>query len=76
MVHDNWITSVAFSPDGKYVVSGSYDDTARVWESAHGKEVARMVHDNWITSVAFSPDGQHVASGDFDGTARVWKALR
>ncbi len=74
MTHDDKVNSVAFSPDGKYVVSGSDDGTARVWEATSGQEVARMTHDNKVNSVAFSPDGKHVASGSDDGTARVWEA--
>jgi uncharacterized delta-60 repeat protein len=74
MTHDNTVLSVAFSPDGKYVVSGSEDGTARVWEAANGKEVARMTHDNSVRSVAFSPDGKYVVSGSWDNTARVWEA--
>jgi WD40 repeat protein len=74
MTHDDFVRSVAFSPDGKYVVSGSYDGTARMWDAATGKEVARMIHDNAVTSVAFSPDGKYVVSGSYDGTARVWEA--
>ena len=63
MTHDDMVNSVAFSPDGKYVVSGSDDDTARVWEAATGKEIARMTHDDDVNSVAFSPDGKYVVSG-------------
>ncbi len=74
MTHDNFVKSVAFSPNGKYVVSGSDDHTARVWEAATGKEVAHMVHENAVNSVAFSPDGNYVISGSYDGTARVWEA--
>ena len=80
------VNSVAFSPDGKYVVSGSDDNTARVWEAATGKEVAHMTHDGCcVTSVAFSPDGKYVVlgSGDIasasgnngDNSVRVWEAL-
>ncbi len=65
------VPSVAFSPDGKYVVSGSDDGTARVWEAASGKEIARMTHDDYVTTVAFSPDGKYVVSGSGDKTARV-----
>jgi hypothetical protein len=72
MAHDGEVTSVAFSPDGKYVVPGSVDGTARVWEAGSGKEVARMTHDDLVRSVAFSPDGKYVVSGSVDGTARVW----
>ena len=73
MTHDQGVTSVAFSPDGKYVVSGSDDGTARVWEAATGREVARMTHDRCMTSVAFSPDGKYVVSGSYDSTARAWR---
>jgi WD40 repeat protein len=57
-----WSWALAFSPDGKYVVSGSADRTARVWGAATGKEVARMTHDGEVKSVAFSPDGKYVVS--------------
>ena len=50
-------------PDGKYVVSGSSDKTARVWEVTTGKEIARMTHDFDVLSVTFSPDGKYVVSG-------------
>ncbi len=72
MTHDNTVTAVAFSPNGKYVVSGSADNTARVWESISGKEVARMIHDDGVTAVAFSSDGKYVASGNNDITTRFW----
>ena len=65
--------SVAFSPDGKYVVSGSYDNTARVWEASTGKEIARLTHDGAVNSVAFSPDGRTLASGSHDNTIRLWR---
>jgi len=72
MTHDNTVWSVAFSPDSKYVVSGSSDKTARVWEAATGKEIARITHDDFVQSVAFSPDGKYVVSGSNDKTARIW----
>ncbi len=74
MTHDGPVNSVAFSPDGKYVVSVSVDNTARVWEAASGEEVARMTHDGPVYSVAFSPDGKYVVSGSADTTARGWEA--
>ena len=56
MIHDDDVTSVAFSPDGKYVVSGSDDNTARVWEAGTGKEIARMTHDG--IGVPLSPSAR------------------
>ena len=72
MTHDGEVFSVAFSPDGKYVVSGGGDNTPRVWETDTGEEVARLYHDNWLYSVAFSPNGKYVVSGGVDNTARAW----
>ena len=73
ITHDNAVTSVAFSLDGKYVLTGSKDHTARVWEVATRKEIARMTHSGIVSSLALSPDGKHVASGG-EITARVWEA--
>ncbi len=68
------VLTIAYSLDGKYVVSGSLDNTARVWEVATGREVSRMTHDAGVSSVDFSPDGKYVASGSLDNTVRVWEA--
>ena len=59
------VTSVAFSPDGKKIVSGSYDDTIRVWDAETGKEVIQPLegHSESVSSVAFSPDGKKIVSG-------------
>jgi WD40 repeat protein len=72
MTYDGMVNSIAFSPDGKYVISGGCDKeelnhtctegSARVWESTTGKEIARTTYDGFVNSVAFSPDGKYVVS--------------
>ena len=74
MPHDNNVNAVAFSPGGDYLATTSTDDTARVWETTSGKEVARLLHQNNVNAVAFSPDGKYIATASTDGTARVWDA--
>ena len=74
MTHNATVGTVAFSPVGNYVVSGSNDNTARVWEAATGKEIARVTHDTRVYQIAFSPDGKYVASASYDNTVRVWEA--
>jgi uncharacterized delta-60 repeat protein len=72
MAYDDNVDSVAFSPDGRYVVSKNGDITICVWEVATGKEIARMIHDDYVLSAAFSPDGKYIVSGSTDGTVYVW----
>ena len=64
MQHDNFVASVDFSPDGKYVVSGSYDRTARVWKVSSATEINRVVYGSYVISVDFSEDGNYVMSTD------------
>ena len=71
--HEDWVRSVAVTPDGRYVVSGSDDKTVRVWDWQSGKEVRRLTgHERGVMSVAVTPDGRYVVSGSHDGTVRVW----
>ena len=72
MIHDGHLRSVAFSSDGKYLVSGGDDGTVRVWDVSEAKEVRRLLHDQGVTSVAFSSDGRYIVSGSYDKLVRVW----
>ncbi len=73
--HLQAVTSVAFSPDDQWIVSGSEDQTAKIWETASGRlqlTLGRL--STGIRSVAFSPDGQRIATGSGDQNASVWDA--
>ncbi len=73
---DAKVISVAFSPDGTRIVSGSNDRTIRVWDAHSGDVVAGPFegHTSSVRSVAFSPDGTRIVSSSSDCTIRVWDA--
>lgn len=73
--HTKQVWSVAWSPDGKRLASGSHDGTARVWDAASGKELLTLNGNaGYVSSVAWSPDGKRLATGDQALTAHVWDA--
>jgi WD40 repeat protein len=73
--HLRVVTSVAFSPDGRYLASASDDQTVKVWDAQTGQEIRTLNgHTGEVQSVAFSPDGRRLASAySWDGV-RVWDA--
>lgn len=73
--HESYVHHVAVSPDGGRIVSGSSDDTARIWDAATGQQLACLVgHERLVRSAVFSPGGDRVLTASWDGTARVWSA--
>ena len=74
MGHTGPVFSVAFSADGKRIVSGSLDKTIQVWDVATRAAVGDPLrgHTHWVRSVAFSPDGKQIVSGSDDNTIQVW----
>jgi eukaryotic-like serine/threonine-protein kinase len=75
--HGGSAQTVAWSPDGTRLASGSLDATIRIWEAASGREIAVWgPRPAGAESVAWSPDGTRLASGHTDGSVRVWNVDR
>jgi WD40 repeat protein len=72
--HNSLVSSVTFSPDGKFLASGSGDKTVKVWEVERWQEIATLwKHEKTVWSVTFSPDRKFLASGSWDTTVKVWE---
>jgi WD40 repeat protein len=79
--HSDWVSSIAFSPDGYTLASGSFDKTIKLWDAQTGDLKRTLVgHDESVTLVTFSPDGRTLASGSgrgpmsmsYDTSVRLW----
>ncbi|KIJ46218.1 hypothetical protein M422DRAFT_165567 [Sphaerobolus stellatus SS14] len=72
--HRGSISCIAFSHDGKRIVSGSHDKTIRIWDAETGQNVGDPLtgHTEWVQSVAFSHDGKQIVSGSADKTIQIW----
>ena len=80
MGHQDSVLSVAFSPDGQTLASGSYDETIRIWNLTTGKLINTLSehstspgHTNGVWSLAFSPQGNTLVSGDENGVIKIWQ---
>lgn len=73
--HDNAVVSVDFSPDGNTVVTGSKDQTAKIWFIKHGQRESLMTlkgHKGTVFWVRFFPDGKRILTASNDGSIRIW----
>ena len=72
--HTCGVRSAAFSPDGKKIVTASYDKTAKIWDASTGECLHTLEgHTNWVCSAAFSPDGKKIVTASYDNTAKIWQ---
>eukprot|EP01041_Mallomonas_annulata_P004733 gene4733-9401_t len=76
--HSEWVTAVAFSPDGYKLVTGSWDRTAMLWDLRDGSCIGILEgHTSSVCTVCFHPvHGRTVATGSWDRTVRIWDVLK
>ncbi|KAG8784864.1 hypothetical protein FRC12_018205 [Ceratobasidium sp. 428] len=71
--HPDEVYDIAFSPDGRRIVSACRDNVARVWDAETGAAVMSLEgHTELVSCIAYSWDGQCIASGSYDSTIRIW----
>ncbi len=72
--HLDTVVCVVFSPDGKYLLSGSADHTVVVWDAGTGRKMnSWKAHNSSINNISFSPDGKILATGSGDGVIKLWQ---
>ena len=76
--HAGPVLGLAFSPDGRTLASGSFDDTVRLWDVATRRAIGGPLtgHSGDVLRVGFSPDGRTLASGGADTLVRLWGVSR
>ena len=74
--HSTVVSSVAFSPDGRYAITGGLDKTMKLWDIATCREVRTFAgHADSIQAVAFSPNGRYAISGYYIGRMKLWDVV-
>src|SRR5262249_48422874 len=73
LAHTNEIRCLAYSPDGRFLATGSFDRSAVIWDAAALQPLARLgEHEGVIEAVAFSPDSKRLVTACADGVLRLW----
>ena len=71
--HSSRVTTVSITPDGSKVISGSYDNTIKIWNINTGEELKTLNgHSSSVTAVSITPDGSKIISGSYDNTLKIW----
>ncbi len=72
--HSQKVEAIVFSPDNRWVATGSFDNTIKIWEMETGRELRSLTgHAGAIRALACSPDGKLLISGGNDSTVRIWE---
>jgi len=72
--HTGLVYSVAFSPDGKTLATGSFDNTVKLWDTPFSIPLREYAHADGVNAVALSQDGTRIAGAGKDGTIKLWMA--
>ena len=74
--HHDVINGVAFSPEGRFLATGSQDGTVKIWDAATDR-LLRLIRANQgqVGEVTFHPDGKTLASAGEDGSVKIWEVL-
>src|SRR6266702_4539335 len=71
--HSDFVSAVAWSPNGRYIASASWDNTVQVWDVNNGTNYRTYTrHSDFVSALAWSPDSRYIASGSWDHTVQVW----
>lgn len=74
--HSSRVTAIAWSPDGKYLASASYDKTVQIWDASNGQNILTYKgHRQHVNAIAWSPESKYIASASDDGTVQTWEAM-
>ena len=73
--HAQSVARIEFSPDGRWILTASSDNSAQIWDARTGQpRMEPMAHEDRVRTAHFSPDGERVVTASVDGCARVWDA--